>query len=383
MNSMTMNQLKQFSMAHASDIHLGHPKTTATHILANLDRAFPNSKETEELDMIVFDGDVFDRLLNLPDDSVSEIKAWANNFLRRCKLFDIVVRVLEGTPSHDWKQSKIFEELNELGKIGCDVKHVKTLSIEHIERFNKTFLYVPDEWEPEPDDTWKQVKDLLSVNGLDKVDFAVMHGTFPHQLPSHIKVPMHDPVRYLSIVKYIVVIGHIHKPAIFERIYTPGSFDRLGHGEEEPKGHIRFYLNKDDSWSVNFIENVGAKLYKTINCLGLGIDEALEKITTIAKTLPDNSYIRVEADKEDAIVVSLDTLKNKFPNIVWDTKMSTKNKTGREMLVDMRAKYRGLDITKDNIFGLLMERLNNKNYETVISNHCSKLLSEVIANVRS
>lgn len=375
--------INKLSFAVASDIHLGHPKTTTEEILANLEKAFPTSKETEELDIIFLTGDVFDRLLSFPDDSVTEIESWVNNFLRRCKDLDVVVRVLEGTPSHDWKQSNVFEKVNKIGKIGCDVKHVKTLSIEHIERFNKTVLYVPDEWEPEPDDTWKQVKDLLSINGLEKVDFAMMHGTFPHQLPPHVKVPMHDPSRYLSIVKYIVAIGHIHKPAIYERIYTPGSFDRLGHGEEEAKGHIRFYLKENDEWSVNFIENTGAKLYKTINCLGLNIDTALEKITAIASKMPKKSFIRIEADKEDAIVVSLDTLRTKFPDIVWDTKMSTKNKSGKEMLLDMRAKFRGLDITKDNLYGLLMERLANKNIDETTNQHCGKILSEVIANVRS
>jgi DNA repair exonuclease SbcCD nuclease subunit len=154
---MNINKL---AFAVASDIHLGHPNTLTEDILRNLEKAFPTSKETEELDIIFFSGDVFDRLLNFPDNSVSEIESWINVFLRRCKALDIVVRVLEGTPSHDWKQSNVFEKVNNIGKIDCDVKHVKNLSIEHIERFGINVLYVPDEWEPETDDTWKQVKDL-------------------------------------------------------------------------------------------------------------------------------------------------------------------------------------------------------------------------------
>ena len=371
----------KLALAVASDIHLGHPNTPTELILRNLEKAFSTSANTEELDIVFLSGDVFDRLLNFPDDNVTDIEMWVSVFLRRCKALDITVRVLEGTPSHDWKQSKIFEKINLLGNIECDVKHVTTLSIEHLEKYDKTILYVPDEWEPEPDDTWKQVKDLLSVNGLEKVDFAIMHGSFPHQLPSHIKVPMHDPNRYQSIVKYIIAIGHIHKPAIYERIYTPGSFDRLAHGEEEPKGHIRFYLNTDDSWKVVFIENKDAKIYKTISCLGLGVDDALEKISAIAKDLPANSFIRIEAEKEDAIMVSLDVLKSKFPNIVWSTKVSIKNNSGKEMLVDMRAKFQGIDITKDNLFDLLMNRVKLKTPQ--LAERCEGLLTEVIANVRS
>lgn len=374
-------KMKKLAAAIASDIHLGNPNTTTSHILKSLEEAFPTSSETEDLDIIFLSGDVFDRLLNFPDDNVTDIELWVSVFLRRCKALNIIVRILEGTPSHDWKQSKIFEKINTLGNIECDVKHVTTLSIEHIEKLGINVLYVPDEWEPEPDDTWKQVKDLLSVNGLEKVDFAIMHGCFPHQLPSHVKVPMHDPDRYLSIVKYIVAIGHIHKPAIFDRIYTPGSLDRLAHGEEEPKGHIRFYLNNDDTWNVVFMENKNAKLYKTISCLGLDVDAALDKISNVAKSLPVNSYVRVEADKEDAIMVSLDVLKNKFPDIVWSTKVSIKNNSGKEMLVDMRAKFQGIDITKDNLFDLLMNRVKTKYPQ--LTERCEGLLSEVIANVRS
>jgi DNA repair exonuclease SbcCD nuclease subunit len=375
--------MNSFKFAVASDIHLGHPRTSTEHILSNLETAFKLNAELESLDVVFFSGDVFDRLLNFPDNNVTEIEQWVNQFLRHCKTLDIVVRVLEGTPSHDWKQSKIFEKINEIANIGCDVKHVTTLSIEKMERFNKTVLYVPDEWEPDPIDTWKQVKNLFSINNLEQVDFAIMHGSFPHQLPSHIKVPMHDPNLYQSIVKYIIVIGHIHKPSIHERIYTPGSFDRLSHGEEEPKGHLIFELKKDETWNVTFIENKNAKIYKTINCLGLAIEDALEKIYAVADKIPKESYLRIESNKDDPIMVSLDTLKNKYPFIIWDTKISTKDNKGREMLVDMRAKFQGIDITKNNIVQLLMDRIQTKINDKTLTNKCQSLLSEVIDNVGS
>lgn len=129
------------------------------------------------------------------------------------------------------------------------------------------------------------------------------------------------------------------------------------------------------------MENEGAKIYKTINCLGLGVDESLEKIASVISTIPEDSFVRIEADKDDPIIISLDILKGKYPNIVWSTKISTKTNTGKEMLVDMRAKYRGLDITKDNLFGLLMDRIKNKGLDSTVYSHCSNLLEEVIANV--
>lgn len=371
----------KFSLAVPSDIHLGNTNTVTEWIIHNLKKEFPPSMETESLDMITLDGDVFDKLLHLSDDNIEVIEYWIKEFLTMCKKFDIVVRILEGTPSHDWKQSKMFETVNELSDIGCDVKHIKNLSIEYIEKFNMNFLYVPDEWHPETDETWKQVKELLALHGLKKVDIAFMHGCFPHQLPSHVKVPMHDPDRYMSIVKYVVIIGHIHKHAVFDRIITPGSFDRLCHGEEEPKGHIRFYLNEDETWNVKFIENKNAKIYKTISCVNLPVEEALERVSLVVKGLPKYSHIRIAANKDDAIFSGLDVLKTKFPEMIWSNpKIPTKNTDGKEMLVDMRAKFRGIDITKDNLHELMMSRITNKIQFPETIQRCNKLLVEVISH---
>ena len=82
-------------------------------------------------------------------------------------------------------------------------------------------------------------------------------------------------------------------------------------------------------------------------------------------------------------MVSLDTLKNKYPFIIWDTKISTKDNKGREMLVDMRAKFQGIDITKNNIVQLLMDRIQAKINDKTLTNKCQSLLSEVIDNVGS
>ena len=60
------------------------------------------------------------------------------------KPYNIILRILEGTPSHDWKQSKLFIHLNDLTKAGTDVKYIDSLSIEYIDKFGINVLY-PDE----------------------------------------------------------------------------------------------------------------------------------------------------------------------------------------------------------------------------------------------
>lgn len=368
----------RLKMANVSDVHFGHPNTATVDIIKNMTKAFPDTAETGELDIIWFSGDLFDRLLYLSDPNVYEVRFWISSFLRMCKRRDITVRVLEGTPSHDWGQPRIFSEINEMAEIGADIKYVPNLSIECIAKFDINVLYVPDEWRPENDETWQEVVALLQTHGLDQVDYAIMHGSFPHQLPAHVNAPTHDPDRYLSIVKHFIFIGHVHKHSIFERILVPGSFDRLCHGEEGPKGHLRVTVYEDGQYEIVFVENKGAKIYRTINCIGMELDVALSTIDAIVKDLPDGSYLRIEADKEEAILVNLDVLRAKYPTCVWSTKVSAKTTTGKEMLVDMRSMYKGIALTKDNLGKLMLERLSAKVSDPFLLERCRELLNEVI-----
>src|SRR5690606_34198135 len=137
-----------------SDVHLGHRTTPTEHIIQQLKLALPTNEETSNLDIIWISGDLFDRFLplNHPDlPLIHEYIAW---LLRLCKRHDIVLRVLEGTPSHDNKQAWLVEAINADVEIGADAKHVESLSIEYIERFGIHVLYIPDEWSADNDDTW-------------------------------------------------------------------------------------------------------------------------------------------------------------------------------------------------------------------------------------
>lgn len=347
----------ELRLASISDIHLGNRRVRAREIIEKLDRAFPNDHTLKELDVIFIGGDVFDRPLSLHEEDSTEIRIWIARFLRRCKKHDVMVRIVEGTPSHDWNQSDLFESINRIAKIECDVLYHKDLCIEYIERLGIHVLYVPDEWEHESDETWKQVKQLLHSHGLDKVDFAIMHGAFEYQLPSHVQAPTHDEERYLSIVRYFIFIGHVHRHLPKGRIIPNGSFDRLAHGEEEDKGHVRALIRKKGDHEITFIPNKDAKSFITIDCEGLDIAEALEKIDSICKDLRDDSHVRVKASRKDSIVGGLDSIRSKYPTFNWTTKFSTQDVDKADTLNDLRAKFKGVEITKDNIVNLLMNRI--------------------------
>lgn len=361
----------------ASDIHLGHPKTTTSEVLEGLYKSFPNDSSMDDVDIIFLAGDIFDRLLNLPDDNVIEIKLWINRFLRMCKRRNIKVRVLEGTPSHDWKQSKHFVAENEASEIGADLKYHSTLCIEYIDDYDCHILYIPDEWKHSTDDIWMDVTKTLSEHGLDKVDFVVMHGAFSYQLPPHVPAPTHDPDRYLGITKHFVFVGHIHKHSIHERIISAGSHNRLCHNEEEPKGHVRVLLKENNEYEITFVENVLAKKYITVDCIDLPLEEALLKVN-FCKDLPKYSHVRIVCKKLDPIYNGVETLKAEYPFITFTFKRSDDVKQTHKSFSEIYTPYTPPAITPINIKELISTRLKEKGIEDSVISRAEGLLDENI-----
>jgi UDP-2,3-diacylglucosamine pyrophosphatase LpxH len=372
--SKTRNGLR---IAFVSDIHLGHANNSASEIIKNLQIAFPDNSETGELDMIVLVGDVFDGLLYLTDDDVWAIKYWVTSFLRLCKKHDIVLRVLKGTPSHDWEQSEIFANTNSIAEIGTDIKYVKVLSIEYIERFGITALYVPDEVNPSTEKTLSQVHELLQAKGLDQVDYAFMHGQFEYQLPDFVAAPKHDSAAYLRIVKYLISIGHVHTFSRFERIIAQGSFDRLSHGQEEPKGHVRAFVRGVDDYDVVFVENEGAKRFVTVNCLGMSIDDTIKEVDNVVTDLPAGSYTRIRVNHDNPILESMDILIRRHPLFTWGKIVENNTETNENERIVEETIFEPITITRDNIEELLIERMAHQCTSAEVLNAAELILREL------
>lgn len=367
---MTLNSdWKQLKTIWVGDVHLGHPDTPTLHILSNLYHAFPDSETMASYDILFIEGDLFDRLLSLPDVHVKQIKLWMFHLLKVCKKYDIALRVLEGTPSHDWKQSKLFVDINEdMGGINADLKYVDKLCIDYEKKWNVHVLYVPDEWRPTPEQTQNEVVALLKKEGLEKVDIACMHGHFAPQLHSKLAHQAHDLDFYLEHVRYFVGIGHVHSFWRHKHIVATGSFDRVGHGEEEPKGHTVVTLIKDKPGcpDVQFIENKRAKKYVTVDCRGKDYEAAKADTCRMAESLPDNSGIRILCEPNDTIIAGIDFFRSTYPRLNWKVKRKDKNSksdSDEQMveLIDIERKATVIAITPDNISDLLRNRLEATN----------------------
>lgn len=369
--------MKPLNIAVASDIHLGHSNNLAIDIVKNLRKAFPDNAATAALDIIFLAGDVFDNLLNAPDEDLIDIDFWIAYMLNLCKKHDILLRVLDGTKSHDWYQSERFMTINQLANIDANIKYVKELSIEYIERHDIHVLYVPDEINPTTEKTLSQVYELLEAKGLSQVDYAIMHGQFSYQLPAFIKASKHDEMAYLKLVKHLIFIGHVHTFSRFDRIIAQGSFDRLSHGQEEAKGHVRAVVRGVNDYDIVFIENEGAKRFVTVHCLGMTIDETIKEVDSIVTDLPAGSFVRIKVNNDNPILESLDVLIRRHPLFVWGKLVEETDKQGNAIVGQEEIIFKPITITRDNIEELLMERIAHKSATAEVFNAAELILKEL------
>lgn len=368
-----------------SDVHLGHSRNTTVEIIRNLDIFFgeyQSQSQFVDLDIIFIAGDLFDTLLDLHNDDIHHIQLWLHRLMCFCVRHNIALRILEGTPSHDWKQSTTAETIAEMIGPELDFKYIDTLFIENNQKFGLSILYVPDEWTPNADVTFNQVKELVRENGLITVDIAIMHGGFRYQLmQAPEKVQKHNEADYLSIVSRYISIGHIHSFSINDRIIAQGSFDRLAHGEEEPKGGVLCVLDDDNGDSFYFIENKFAKTFITIDIKRNDIDSAMSKIDKTLSKVKEFSYVRIKAKKDHPIYVGFDQLKAKYPLYTFSKTSVEDEEESQYSLISAKpfddTEYVPISITKDNIKELLLDQVRGK-YELTQSQQC--LMEQILTN---
>ena len=354
----------QLNIAFISDIHLGHNKVPAKHTIASLEAAFPNTKETAELDILFIGGDLFDHLLALNDPCVYDIMVWMSNLLTVCKVNNVKLRILEGTPSHDRKQNTHLTNINEYSGIGADCKYMDTVCVEYIKDHDIHVLYVPDEWRHDNDDTWKDVCRVLQQNNIEKVDYAIMHGMFEHQLPAHLNLPHHRSSRYLEVVRKYIFIGHVHNPSVFDRIYAPGSFDRIRHGEPEDKGFLKAYIKdpvSNENDEIRFITNKQATSFITVDLVGVSPGEVQSVLEQTAALRP-GSHIRVVLNKNDINKPVYDAFKKANPQHNWTTKVITEEDKNNPVL-EFTNSFKTVEIRPETVKDLLASRIRTKGTE--------------------
>ena len=373
-----MKNPSELYIASTSDVHLGHPKNEASHIAKSIQLAFPMNHETSKLDILAIAGDFFDGLLHLPDDAVTDVDMSILYLLRLCKKYDITLILLEGTPSHDRAQTKRFLFLNEAFEIGADVYYFDKVCVHYFEKFDINVLFVPDRANPTVERTFEQVKERISERGLEQVDYAFVHGTFKHHLPEYINIEKHDTDAYLALVKYIIFGGHIHQSSRYGNFIEHGSLDRIAHGEEEPKGHFRAKIRSQTDMDISFVENTNARVFKTVDCAGLEMDVALDKIAKELLKVPDFGFVRVMAMPGSPMLSALLSLEKRWPTFNWSVAaVKTKEDKIQEQKAVQALEYQPIHISPENIAELVGQKLRENQVDSVVARRSMELLQRI------
>ncbi len=373
-------------IASFSDIHLGANRTTTPEILAGLYDAFDKNRLYENIDVLVIAGDLFDRLLEVNNEHLTSIIVWMSYVISQCERKDITLLVLAGTKSHDRDQNELWISTARAMRSGCKLHYANTLSIEYFKDWDMNVLFVPDNLNPDSAVTWSELEELMEAKGLKKVDFAVMHGQFQHQLPEFIseKSPAtHKNSNYLNIVEHYIFVGHIHTHSVYDRILAQGSFDRMAHGEEEPKGFLMAEINLrgnvSDDW-FKFIPNPKAKKYITINCLGLELDQALVKIAQEIEILSDGEYARIEAEKTSPIFSNMEEVMKIAPLVKWSTLKRDLEQEAQERAIDTQPElqeWKPIRVDKTNIVEVVQAELASMMIDPVTSNYVMEVIQRI------
>jgi hypothetical protein len=346
----------------ASDLHFGAAHTPASRIAYGLDRLMSNDEVFSECDLILYPGDITERLLPQPSLEAQVARNWMDRNIELAEKHGTVLGVVEGTPMHDWFQSEYFVESNNIRGNKASLYYIKEVKIVYMEELGIHVLFVPDEAHDTCQLTQIAVENALREAGLEQVDLTVIHGQFRHQYPEHLRdigMDFHDSDFYLSITRHFIFAGHVHTHSIYKRIVAQGSFERLHHGYEAPKGCVGFELNLDDpsKSKVWFIENHDAMIYKTFHVKGDNLQYEADRIRLLASQQPSGSFLRVKAKSGHPILTMIKEFKKELPMFNWTTDVEKEKKKVVKEIIPAKIKRARISIRPENIAELLKDRL--------------------------
>ncbi|MCK9529114.1 MAG: hypothetical protein M0R77_00905 [Gammaproteobacteria bacterium] len=344
-----------------SDIHFGNTRIDNQRMAKALrDVLSDKNPKFQYINAIFFAGDIWDKLLSLNNPDLPEI---FNKFLaifRDCKKKNISVFILEGTKSHEWAQSNVLDSLNTSSGICAQIKYIKELIVWYEERFQKNFLFIPDDLHHDHSIVLAQALEALKEKGLDCVDLAITHGMFKHHVPAGLSIPHHDNSSYEVIVKDGIFNGHVHTHSEVGKVYTQGSFGRISHNEEEAKGYYHFWYDENDVFHKTFIENTLAELFITVDCTGLNAEDSFKKVKALIAEKGEDMTIRIMSEGTNPIFSNMSELIKSFPFTRFSEPKKVKEEVDKETkAVDIK-NFTPIVINRENIGQLVLERADKK-----------------------
>lgn len=348
--------MNDLNIVFGSDFHLGNSKVPAVEIHLNLKSVF--YPELEKANIVFLGGDFFDRLLKLDEPASLESITIVQELIDYAQKYNLKIRVLRGTFSHDRQQNAIFQSVLTRSKKDIDLVCVDTISLELIKDYNLRVLYLPDNLPYKTkDEVMEVIHGLLKTYGWDYIDLIIGHGYFEHVFPINVPHPPmlfeHDDFK--DIVKGYILMGHVHSTSVYKNIIYNGSFERLAHNEEEPKGF--YIINRVNGvWGYKFIENIDTPLFYTIELSGTEIEVLQNQIDEfIHNKFPvEQGYLRLAHSDSEIKQRLLQLTHDKYPSLIVTAKSSKENNQHKQVIKQFQT-CTYISPTKENLADLILD----------------------------
>lgn len=345
-----------------SDVHLFHKRVPNADIIHALREAmYTTGDKGRKPDIFIIAGDLFDRPTVISHRDILEVETWIEELVSYCSENNITLLCLEGTPSHDDRQMSIIGRIITRAGIDLDYHYYDTLCIDYLERFDKYFLFIPDEWRHDPDDIWDDVQKELRKWGLDQVHFAVMHGAFRYQLPPVVASGCHIEERYLGIVSQYIFIGHIHTKSRYKWILSHGSTVPLEAGTGDEHGFwmaLCFGHQKRERDKITFKVIPPRVIFRDYAVMDMS-DEDFETLLKELQLMNKLCYLRFLIGGSDERFARLESLSKQLDGPVFDYKKINIEAKATKTLAESIT-FKPLPLTKRDIPDLILDRLKDQ-----------------------
>ena len=109
----------------------------------------------------------------------------------------------------------------------------------------------------------------------------------------------------------------------------------------------------------------------------MSLEETLAEVEAQVIKLPDNSHVRVKASADNPILTNMEALIRMFPMLVWSKKVDEIEAEVVDIVEDL-TEYTPITLTRDNLEGLLLERLIQAGSESATVEAARDILKEVM-----
>ncbi len=281
--------------ATIADIHIG--KKSADRLRKELEEGFLKYIEDEKdnLDLVTIAGDYFDRIIRFNEPAGVLALDTLDRIIETAKNGHFLVRIIQGTKSHDNNQLDVFNSYEETYPDILKIITKVTKETINLKGHELKVLYLPEEYPTDPDsyyqDYFSDHYDLIYGHGMtDIVGFSFSDWKDEGENISF-GTPVHNTDKLLDLSSGPVMFGHIHnKKSYKDKFYYTGSYSRYAFDSQEPKGWLVTEINPDDTsdYTVEFKENKLAPTYGIIEVDTLPLEEGTD-LLEVLKTM-SNMY---------------------------------------------------------------------------------------------